>query len=205
VTTSVSEETFLALVQPLRRELIAHCYRMVGSVHDYRMVGSVHDAEDLVQETYLRAWRAFHGFESRSSVRTWMYRIATNTCLTALEGAADVGLFAAFGLPAELPPVGSRQLERRVGCPAGRGAVPVFAGDSLEVGSPLPGWAAADRPVLRAAPLRGADPSAPVRPWSHNRRNSRAGALCFWCCCCMLGPCVRSSTTKRPPPSATSS
>ena len=110
VTTRVSEETFLALVQPLRRELIAHCYRMVGSVHDYRMVGSVHDAEDLVQETYLRAWRAFHGFESRSSVRTWMYRIATNTCLTALEGAADVGLFAAFGLPAELPPVGSRQL-----------------------------------------------------------------------------------------------
>src|SRR5450756_2175449 len=57
VTTTVSEETFLALVQPLRRELIAHCYRMVGSVHD---------AEDLVQETYLRAWRAFHGFETVS-------------------------------------------------------------------------------------------------------------------------------------------
>ena len=58
-----------------RRELLAHCYRMTGSPTE---------AEDLVQETYLRAWRAFHSFEGRSSVRTWMYTIATNTCLDLL-------------------------------------------------------------------------------------------------------------------------
>ncbi|SRR6266545_1962726 len=68
-------DAFERLTAGYQRELHLHCYRMVGSLHD---------AEDLVQETLLRAWRAAGGFESRSSVRTWLYRIATNACLNAL-------------------------------------------------------------------------------------------------------------------------
>jgi RNA polymerase sigma-70 factor (TIGR02960 family) len=74
--TGQSEEEFRALTDPYRHELQVHCYRMLGSVQD---------AEDLLQETLLAAWRGFEGFEGRSSVRAWLYRIATNRCLNALR------------------------------------------------------------------------------------------------------------------------
>ncbi|MCH5671987.1 sigma-70 family RNA polymerase sigma factor [Streptomyces gilvus] len=70
------QERFTAEAEGFRRELLAHCYRMAGSAHD---------AEDLVQETYLRAWRSYAGFEGRASMRSWLYKIATNVCLKALQ------------------------------------------------------------------------------------------------------------------------
>jgi RNA polymerase sigma factor (sigma-70 family) len=70
------EEAFRELTEPHRRALQLHCYRILGSLQD---------AEDLVQETLLAAWRGFAGFEGRSSVRAWLYRIATNLCLNALR------------------------------------------------------------------------------------------------------------------------
>jgi RNA polymerase sigma-70 factor (ECF subfamily) len=87
-------DAFLADAQRYRRELLAHCYRMTGSVHD---------AEDLVQETYLRAWKSYKGFEGKSSVRTWLYRIATNTSLTALEGRQRRPLPSGLGHAASDP------------------------------------------------------------------------------------------------------
>ncbi|YCK35319.1 sigma-70 family RNA polymerase sigma factor [Actinomadura sp. ATCC 39365] len=72
-------EAFRGLVEPYRHELQVHCYRILGSVHD---------AEDLLQETLLAAWRGIGDFEERASLRTWLYRIATNRCLNALRAGA---------------------------------------------------------------------------------------------------------------------
>jgi RNA polymerase sigma-70 factor, ECF subfamily len=87
-------EDFALLADQFRPELLAHCYRMLGSVHD---------AEDQVQETLLRAWRGYGNFEGRSSMRTWLYRIATNACLRAMENRERRPLPSGLGAPGDDP------------------------------------------------------------------------------------------------------
>ena len=97
------DQAFEQLAEPFRREIKLHCYRMLGSLHE---------ADDLVQETYLRAWRSFSSFEAsgsdeRGSFRAWLYRIATNACLNALEGRKHQQRY----LPDQLGPASPPKME----------------------------------------------------------------------------------------------
>ncbi|WP_322770564.1 sigma-70 family RNA polymerase sigma factor [Frankia sp. Cr1] len=87
------DAAFTRLVAPLRRELHAHCYRMLGSVHD---------ADDAVQDALVRAWRGLAGFEGRSSLRTWLYTVATRTCLDVIASRGK------RALPMDLSPSSER-------------------------------------------------------------------------------------------------
>src|SRR5258708_11113943 len=90
---TVSED-FTGLTSRFRGELAAHCYRLLGSVNE---------AEHLVQETFLRAWRSYEGFEGLWAVRTWLYRIATNVRLTAIERRGRRPLPSGLGGPTDDP------------------------------------------------------------------------------------------------------
>jgi RNA polymerase sigma-70 factor (ECF subfamily) len=121
---------FTGLTGRFRGELLAHCYRMLGSADE---------AEDLVQETYLRAWRSYDGFEGRASVRTWLYRIATNVCLTAIDRR------------------GRRPLPSGLGGPAEDAAAPLVAGPEVPWLQPFPGGLASgpEDPAAVAASRAG--------------------------------------------------
>ncbi|QYN40567.1 sigma-70 family RNA polymerase sigma factor [Pseudonocardia sp. DSM 110487] len=96
-------EAFRELVEPYRRELQVHCYRLLGSVQD---------AEDLLQDTLLAAWRGIGGYEERASLRTWLYRIATNRCLNALRaGARRPPGYAGYRPEVPLPEPSHRRAE----------------------------------------------------------------------------------------------
>ncbi|MFI0357753.1 sigma-70 family RNA polymerase sigma factor [Actinomadura sp. 9N407] len=100
---SGSGEAFRELVEPYRRELQVHCYRILGSIQD---------AEDVLQETLLAAWRGIGGYEERASVRTWLYRIATNRCLNALRaGGRRPHEYPAFRSDVPLPEPSHRRAE----------------------------------------------------------------------------------------------
>jgi RNA polymerase sigma-70 factor (ECF subfamily) len=86
------ESAFERLLAAYRAELHTHCYRLLGSVHD---------ADDALQEALLRAWRGLSRFEGRSSLRSWLYRIATNACLRTIERRPQRILPIDYGPPAD--------------------------------------------------------------------------------------------------------
>ena len=99
------EDAFAQIVEPYRGQLHAHCYRMLGSVYD---------ADDALQETLLRAWRGLSRFDGRSALRSWLYTIATNVCLTQISRRPKRVLPIDYGPPTD-PHVQPGRAARRVG------------------------------------------------------------------------------------------
>ena len=138
------------LVDPHRRDLHAHCYRMLGSLHD---------AEDAMQEALLRAWRGLGGFEGRSSLRTWLYTIATNACLDLCARRPKRVLPVDHGPSAD---------PHQAGRPAGEKVwIEPYPDERLDVED---GCAAPEAP-LRAARERS---SSPLSPRSSTCRHASA-------------------------------
>jgi RNA polymerase sigma factor (sigma-70 family) len=179
------DDAFRALTEPYRRELNVHCYRMLGSLQD---------AEDALQETLLAAWLGIDGFEGRSSVRTWLYRIATNRCLNLLRSSSRSPT-AAAPLPVPAPD------------PTGLGEVPwlqPYPDDLLE-GLPdrAPGpdarYARARRPQSSGLPRT----PSPTRSNAPGRRRTRpARRSCPRPAARRSGRC--STASSRPSPTRTS-
>ncbi len=100
-----NQQAFEQMIEPYRRELFVHCYRILGSFED---------AEDMLQETLLRAWKRLNSFEGRSSLRAWLYKIATNASLDALDSRRVRGLpreLYARGDPTQSLPAPVREVE----------------------------------------------------------------------------------------------
>ncbi len=145
------DAAFTRIVEPWRRELHAHCYRMLGSTHD---------ADDALQDALLRAWRGVARFEGRSSLRSWLYTVATRTCLDTVEGRGK------RALPVDLGPSSDRAVV---------GDAPL--GDVAWLG-PYPDGGLADGPAARYE-QREAVELAFVAALQHLPGNQRAALLLF--------------------------
>ena len=163
---------FDRLVGPLRAELHAHCYRMLGSTHD---------ADDALQEALLRAWRGLAGFEGRSRLRTWLYTVATRTCLDAAAGRGR------RALPMDLGPASDRAVV---------GDVPVTEVAWL---TPYPDGGLAAGAAAPAGPRPGTSSARPSSSRSSPRCSTCRATSARRCCCsrCWASPPRRSRRSWR--------